>query len=254
MKIEKRKLLSLSKADAASDIELINQYSLKELSPDEAFVFSVMLCDNEVDRDSERFTVDCLKSLAPLFVGKTGIRDHNWSAENQCARLYRTEIVETGKTNSLGEPLVVLRGDAYMLRAGNDQLITSIEGGIIKEVSVFAAAKNRTCSICGSPMRWDVCEKGHQLRTVYDGKLCFAEYSDPVDAYEWSFVAVPAQRDAGITKSAKDIDGLYNELMASDISSLGEEKIKELIRKGQTALLSEEEKRKRAEIIAKYKN
>lgn len=254
MKIEKRKLLSLSKADAASDIELINQYSLKELRPEEIYVFSVVLCDNEVDRDLERFTVDSLKALAPLFLGKVGISDHDWTVDKQIARLYRTEVVETGEKNSLGEPLVVLRGDAYMLRAGNDQLITSIEGGIIKEVSVGCAVSGASCSVCGSPMGWGRCSEGHEKGQEYDGKMCFTELNNPKDAYEWSFVAVPAQRGAGVTKSAKDIDGLYNELMASDISSLGEEKIKELIRKGQTALLSEEEKRKRAEIIAKYKN
>ncbi len=37
---------------------------------------------------------------------------------------------------------------------------------------------------------------------VYDGKLCFMELREPADAYEWSFVAVPAQRKAGVIKSA----------------------------------------------------
>ena len=35
---------------------------------------------------------------------------------------------------------------------------------------------------------------------VYDGKLCFMELREPADAYEWSFVAVPAQRSAGVLK------------------------------------------------------
>ena len=34
----------------------------------------------------------------------------------------------------------------------------------------------------------------------YDGKTCHFVLSDPQDAYEWSFVAVPAQRDAGVIK------------------------------------------------------
>ena len=34
----------------------------------------------------------------------------------------------------------------------------------------------------------------------YDGKLCTAVLEDPTDAYEWSFVAVPAQREAGVLK------------------------------------------------------
>ncbi|MGN1081060.1 MAG: hypothetical protein ACI4QV_03110, partial [Acutalibacteraceae bacterium] len=31
--------------------------------------------------------------------------------------------------------------------------------------------------------------------------LCYHTLKDPADAYEWSFVAVPAQRKAGVTKS-----------------------------------------------------
>lgn len=52
------------------------------------------------------------------------------------------------------------------------------------------------CSICGA-------ESGtctHVRGQTYDGKLCFAELKDPTDAYEWSFVAVPAQRNAGVVK------------------------------------------------------
>ena len=35
----------------------------------------------------------------------------------------------------------------------------------------------------------------------YDGKLCFTELQGAEDAYEWSFVAVPAQRGAGVLKT-----------------------------------------------------
>ena len=37
---------------------------------------------------------------------------------------------------------------------------------------------------------------------MYNSKLCCGELTDPYDAYEWSFVAVPAQKLAGVTKSA----------------------------------------------------
>ena len=252
-KVEKLKLLSLSQANAEADIKLINQYSLKELTPEEVFVFSVILCDNEVDRDLERFTNESLEALAPLFLGKVGISDHDWTMDRQIARLYRTEVVDTGEMTSIGEPKKVLRGDAYMLRLRNDRMIAAVEGGIIKEVSVGCAIGGASCSICGAPMRWGGCGDGHEKGQEYDGKLCYADLNNPKDAYEFSFVAVPAQRGAGVTKSAKDLDGLFDDLMAADISALGEDKIKSLIVKGQSALLSEEERKKRAEIIAKYK-
>ena len=68
---------SIARADPAKDIDLINQYSLKELKPEDVYCFSVALCDNEIDRDLERFTDASLKSLQLLFVGKTGIKNHD---------------------------------------------------------------------------------------------------------------------------------------------------------------------------------
>ena len=40
------------------ELELINKYSRREITEDEVYVFSVVLCDNDIDRDNERFTVD----------------------------------------------------------------------------------------------------------------------------------------------------------------------------------------------------
>lgn len=43
----------------------------------------------------------------------------------------------------------------------------------------------------------------HRKGETYGGKLCCGELTEPYDAYEWSFVAVPAQRQAGVTKTYK---------------------------------------------------
>lgn len=90
-----------------------------------------------------------------------------------------------------------LKAWAYLLRTEkNADLIAEIDGGIKKEVSVGCSMGRSVCSICGA-------ESGtctHVRGQTYDGKLCFAELKDPTDAYEWSFVAVPAQRSAGVVK------------------------------------------------------
>lgn len=72
----------------------INAFSRRELSAEEVYVFSLVLCDNEIDRDYERFPVESLQVLAGLFVGKTGIFDHNPKGENQNSRIFET-VVET---------------------------------------------------------------------------------------------------------------------------------------------------------------
>lgn len=86
-------------------LEDINRLSRTPLTEAELYAFSVRLCDNEVDRDGERFAPRTLEQLAPLFVGKSGIFDHNWSAQGQAARLYRTEVVaEPGRLTQAGDP------------------------------------------------------------------------------------------------------------------------------------------------------
>ena len=59
------------------ELELINRFTRRNLAKNEVYAFSVVLCDNDVDRDGERFTTDSLYELEKLFVGKTGIIDHN---------------------------------------------------------------------------------------------------------------------------------------------------------------------------------
>ena len=59
------------------DLALINTFTQKEMAKDDIFSFCVILCDNEIDRDYERFTEDSLHKLADFFIGKTAIRDHS---------------------------------------------------------------------------------------------------------------------------------------------------------------------------------
>ena len=44
----------------------------------------------------------------------------------------------------------------------------------------------------------------HRGGKKYGDKECFFTLSDISDAYEWSFVAVPAQINAGVTKSSEN--------------------------------------------------
>ena len=74
---------------AGEELALINRQALKELTEEEVFVFRVAACDNQVDREQERFTEAALDRLAELYVGKTVIMDHRWSANGQTARIVR---------------------------------------------------------------------------------------------------------------------------------------------------------------------
>lgn len=181
-------------------MEQINRFARRELTPEEVYTFKVTLCDNDIDRDYERFTDSALEKLARLFIGKTGIYDHNPAGRNQWARIYAAEVMtEEGKLTKDGQPYRFLQAKAYMVRtAANEDLIAEIEAGIKKEVSVGCSVRHKWCSICGADRSNEECS--HRQGKEYNGRLCHVRLDEPDDAYEFSFVAVPAQPAAGITK------------------------------------------------------
>lgn len=186
---------------SSEDMEKINQFSRRELTADEVYCFNVTLCNNDIDRDYEKFSIDALNQMAELFVGKTGISDHSMKSSDQKARIYDCFVEkEEGKLTQDGEDFYCLKAKAYMLNSDeNRELINEIDAGIKKEVSVSCSMANSICSICGKDKRAERCE--HINGRSYNGKLCFSILQNASDAYEFSFVAVPAQREAGVTKS-----------------------------------------------------
>lgn len=190
---------------SSEELALINLYSRKKLTAEDVFVFSVILCDNDVDRDFERFTVKSLNRLAELFVGKTAIKNHSMNSEDQTARTFKTEVItDKEKLNSLGEPYTYLKAYCYIPRIKKyESIIEEIEAGIKKEVSIGCSVEKSTCSICNTDSKKSICK--HKKGKFYNNELCYFNLENPVDAYEWSFVAVPAQRNAGVIKSFKEV-------------------------------------------------
>ena len=182
-------------------LSLINKLSRKELKKDEVYIFNVTLCDNEIDRDFEVFSKKSLEELSVLFNGKTGISDHSMRSSDQTARIFKTYTEKIpGRRTKYGEEYVALKAQAYMIRTKkNEDLIKEIDAGIKKEVSISCAAAEHICSVCGENTAAKRCK--HIKGKTYDGKICFHFLTGITDAYEWSFVAVPAQREAGVTKA-----------------------------------------------------
>ena len=177
-------------ADEA-ELELINRHTLTPQTAESLFLFKIAACDNQVDRDMERFTEGTLDEMAEAFVGKTVLRDHDWSANSQTARIYAggTEMKE-------GVKRLILR--CYMPRSNRTAgTVAAIESGILREVSVGCAIKRAVCSVCGE----DYYTCPHHKGEEYDGKTCHVDLDGLADAYEVSLVAVPAQPGAGVVKA-----------------------------------------------------
>ena len=205
-------------------LEEINKHTKSPLTAEDVYVFAVRLCDDRPDRDNERFSKEAIHRLAPMFVGKTGILDHDWSSDRQLGRIFATEVLTDGDATWL-------KAWVYMLRSEKTEgIIREIEGGIKKEVSIGCAVGRTVCSVCGAD--YGACDhrKGHR----YGTEVCCAVLEDPVDAYEFSFVAVPAQKEAGVVKAAGKEDArmaalekeaeygrLYRKKLCSDVVRLG---------------------------------
>lgn len=182
-------------------LDQLNRFTRRSHSLDEVYIFDLILCDNEIDRDGDCFSMQALAELQKRFVGVTGIFDHDPRSGNQTARIFRTALRrDPERRTKAGQEYCCLTANAYMVRTErNSDLIREIEGGIKKEVSISCACGKRVCSVCGKNHLQQPCT--HIKGRVYGGTLCYTTLDDVNDVYEWSFVAVPAQRRAGVTKT-----------------------------------------------------
>lgn len=183
---------------------------MKPLTKDQIFVFKIGACDNGLDdRNNEPFSLNALKDLKKLYVGKTVIKDHSRKADNQIARIFDAELIEDPTKRVGSDTLTTLQLKAYMLRTkSNEDLIAEIEAGIKKEVSTGCRPKHAYCSICGTDNTKTYCPHwgGREYDTKEGKKVCYFLLDGAKEAYEVSLVAVPAQPRAGTTKSYLEED------------------------------------------------
>lgn len=194
-----------------ADLKKINKYTLSPVSADDVFIFKASIADNEQDdRNHMPFNLKSLQDLKKLYPGKTMLKDHRRMADNQIARIYDTELVQdANKQTELGELHTELIAKIYMIKTdSNKDLIAEIMGGIKKEVSTATVPSKMICNICGTDNMKDYCRHWPGIEyTVEDGsakgskKRCKMLLSGAKEAYELSFVAVPAQPRAGTHKS-----------------------------------------------------
>lgn len=192
------------------DLKKINKYTLSPVKAEDVFIFKATMADNEQDdRNYMPFNLKALQDLKKLYPGKTMLKDHSRRADNQIARIYDTELIQNAnKQTELGELHTELIAKIYMIKTdSNKDLIAEIMGGIKKEVSTSCTPEKMICNICGTDNMKDWCR--HWPGVDYDvadaaGKStkrrCKMLLSGAKEAYELSFVAVPAQPRAGTHK------------------------------------------------------
>lgn len=141
-----------------------------------------MLCDNEVDRDMERFTIPALERLGELFLGKTGIFDHAPQAQNQAARIYdcRVECLPGARDPRRGgvSPPGGARVSAALPQKKNS--FWSWRAGSKRRSASAVRWLRRRAPSAGPDLRKEEC--GHVKGRCYDGVLCCTILDHPTDA------------------------------------------------------------------------
>ena len=167
----------------------LNEFTKREHKAEEVFIFDVILCNNDVDRDGDMFCDSAIYELANKYKGVTGI--FNTKQPYISARIFKTEVIEDPeRITETGNVFKEVKAYAYMVRnASNVDFIKDIEAGIKKEVSISCSARKQVCSICGRDMLHDRCV--HIKNDDYEGETCRGILTDIQDVYEWSFVTPP---------------------------------------------------------------
>ena len=74
MEVKKETEVMQSGVPTAVQLEAINAQAKGKLTEQQVYVFSLRLCDDQVDRDGERFDTAALPGLAKLFTGRSNQR------------------------------------------------------------------------------------------------------------------------------------------------------------------------------------
>ena len=150
----------------------------------EVFTFRLAACDNQVDRDFERFTEAALEELAVRFVGRPVLLDHKWSAAAQTARVYAGGV-ESGSED--GVRRLVLRCYMPRLRRRRSPTIAAIESGTAAGVQRGRPGGDAGASAlsAGRTSRTSWCEHVPGMRRT-TARLCYMELDGAEDAYEVS--------------------------------------------------------------------
>jgi hypothetical protein len=189
-------LVSNQKIDS-EQMRKINTYALKDLSPDDVYIRQFLLAHNAVDRDQERFSENLLEDFRRTLPGKSVLQSHlrqelpkglffDAATDKISPEGFKLLTGEEARLPENIQTVKVLFGWVYFLKSSfNDELISLIDGGIIRFVSIGFHAS-------------DLIEVEN-----HHGDLLYREYVPPGEALEGSIVWLGAQPGAMIKTSMR---------------------------------------------------
>ena len=170
-------------ADAGQRMEAVNRYALRPLQPEEIAVFTLDLCNNQVDRHHSRFPEEELERVNALTPGRPLMERHDMAGTLPRGTFFRSRLHREGER-------VSVRPEVYVLRSeGNRDFILNIEGGVYRETSIGFSFRRPECSVCGRDLR--VC--AHVPGRSYGGKTCHFVMRGVMEVLEGSVVPAGSQ-------------------------------------------------------------
>lgn len=161
-------------------MEKINKIAERPLSEDEVYIFSIVLCNNDLEIYYECFSDKALKILAKEYIGKSALIDFHLGESNKDVCIFDTAIItDNTQRTQIGKPLKYVKANVYAIR--NDRtarFISEMENGIEKEGSVVCRAVYK-CSICGKKKSHCTHIKGK----IYNNKMCYVILDKVTEVY-----------------------------------------------------------------------
>lgn len=172
-----------SHAETGDTANEVNRYSLRPLDPAEYAVFTLDLCNNQVDRHFSRFPDEELATINGLTPGRPLMERHDLRGTLPRGTFFRSELHRDGDRLSV-------RPDVYVLRSNdNADFILNIEGGVYRETSIGFSFRTPECSICGEDLR--TCD--HVPGRSYGDDVCHYIMRDVLEVIEGSVVSSGSQ-------------------------------------------------------------
>lgn len=161
----------------------VNRYALRTLNPEEYAVFTLDLCNNQIDRHFSRFPEEELARINGLVPGRPLMERHDLRGSLPRGRFFRSALHRDGD-------VVSVRPEVYVLRtAENSDFILNIEGGVYRETSIGFSFQTPECSVCAKDLR--TCD--HVPGREYGGAPCHFVMRGILEVAEGSVVSAGSQ-------------------------------------------------------------
>ncbi|MEA3357315.1 MAG: hypothetical protein U9Q67_02675 [Patescibacteria group bacterium] len=194
------------------DLAKINKFTVKPVKSSDISVYTALLIDDKITRNHTQYNKDFQNMLLSLPYGEGNFmgapilfgdkEDHQHAASAQVGRIFEAwQVMDADKHYGVMSKI-------YVIKDTNEDLITKIDSGVLKELSISTKVEIPLCSICKQNIK--DCEH------IRGEKGCFVIMTGKGFVAEASFVAVPGSNAAKILNQ----DELKNFLKVENLREL----------------------------------